>query len=99
PEFDATATRAVPFDPVAARAALIAAGWKQTESGWVAKGAEQSVQLTLLSADEASNPIAYGAAEAVAAAWRSIGLRVVHESVIAADLLGNRVEPGDSDSA
>jgi peptide/nickel transport system substrate-binding protein len=99
PEFAAGSAHTVPFDPSAAIAGLTGAGWKHTATGWLPKGSTDPVQITLLSADEASNPIAFATAEAVTAAWRAIGLTVIHESVAAADLLPNRVEPGQFDIA
>jgi peptide/nickel transport system substrate-binding protein len=98
-EFDPAASPAVPFDPTAATAALTAAGWKQTDTGWIPKGAKDPSQLTILSADLSTNPIAYATAEDVARAWHDIGLNVVHESVPAADLITERVEPGKFDVA
>jgi len=99
PEFDPSASPAVPFDPTAAKAALTAAGWKQTDTSWIPKGAKDPVDLTILSADPATNALAYATADAVAGAWRTIGLRVSHESVPAADLLAGRLGPGQFDAA
>jgi peptide/nickel transport system substrate-binding protein len=99
PEFAASASPPNAFDPAAAKAGLTGAGWKETPTGWVPKGGKDPARLTLLSADEASNPIAFGTAEAVTAAWRAIGLTVNHESVPAGDLLPNRIEPGQFDIA
>ena len=99
PEFDPTANPAVPFDPAAARAALGKAGWKQTSAGWVPKGATEALTLTLLSADAATNGVAFATADAVAGAWRAIGLTVTHEALPAAELLADRLRPGDYDAA
>ena len=99
PEFDAASSPIIPFDASAAQAALTAAGWTRSDAGWTPKGAKTPVQVTLLSADLASNPIAFEAAEDVVKAWQAIGLTVVHESVAASDLLTGRVEPGTFDIA
>ena len=99
PEFDATASPPVAFDPTAAKAALVKAGWKQTATSWIPKGAKDALQLTILSADPATNPIAYATADAVAGAWRAIGLRVAHDSVPAADLVSSRLQTGRFDAA
>jgi peptide/nickel transport system substrate-binding protein len=98
-EFDATASPSVAFDPTAAATALTAAGWKQSGGSWTAKGAKDPLTLNLLSADQATNPIAFGAAEAVAQAWRHLGIAVVHESVPAADLVSERLQTGKFDVA
>jgi peptide/nickel transport system substrate-binding protein len=99
PEFDATASPPTAFDPTAAAAALTKAGWKRTDTGWIPKGGKAPVTITILSADADTNPIAYATAEAVAAAWRAIGLTMVHEAVPAADLITDRLEPGKFDVA
>jgi peptide/nickel transport system substrate-binding protein len=99
PEFDATASPMLPFDPAAAQAGLTAAGWTRSDAGWTPKGAKAPVQITVLSSDLASSPIAFAAAEDVVGAWHAIGLTVVHESVPAAELITGRVEPGTFDIA
>jgi peptide/nickel transport system substrate-binding protein len=98
-EFTAAASPSIAFDPTAARTALSAAGWKQAGGSWVPKGAKDPLTLRLLSADPATNPIAFAAAEAVAGAWRNIGLNVVHQAVPAADLVADRLQPGRFDVA
>jgi peptide/nickel transport system substrate-binding protein len=99
PEFDAVASPLVPFDPTAARADLVKAGWKAVDGGWLPKGAKAPLELTVLSPDEESNPLAFATAEAVAAAWRGIGFQVATEAVPAATLLNDRVGPGDYQAA
>jgi peptide/nickel transport system substrate-binding protein len=99
PEFDPGVNAAVPFDTTAAQASLRKAGWKETATGWIPKGATAELKLTLLSADAASNAVAFATADAVARAWRSIGLTVAHESLPAADLLSSRLRPGNYDAA
>jgi peptide/nickel transport system substrate-binding protein len=99
PEFAPSTANANHFDPTAAKASLVAAGWKQAANGWLPTGSQDPVQVTLLSADSASNPIAFATAAAVTAAWRAIGLSVTHESMTAADILANRIEPGEFDIA
>ncbi|HYL40396.1 MAG TPA: peptide ABC transporter substrate-binding protein, partial [Candidatus Binatus sp.] len=92
--FSASASPLVPYDPTAARNDLTAAGWKQGPSGWIPKGATAPVALSVLSANAASNPLAYATAEQVVAAWRAIGFQVAHDSAPAADLVPQRLEPG-----
>lgn len=98
-EFAPAASPAVPYDPIAAKAALVKAGWKQAASSWVPKGAKGPVQLTIVSADPSTNPMSYATAKAVAEAWRAIGLDVVHEAAPAADLLSSRLQTGQFDAA
>jgi ABC-type transport system substrate-binding protein len=97
--FDASASPEVPFDPTAAKAALVKAGWKQSGDSWIPKGASAPVQLSIVSPDAASNPVAFGIAEAVAASWRSIGLDARHQALPAASLLADRIEPGQFEAA
>ncbi|HXI44822.1 MAG TPA: peptide ABC transporter substrate-binding protein [Candidatus Acidoferrales bacterium] len=99
PEFDPTANPAVPFDATAAQAALVKAGWKKTSGGWIPKGATAPLNLTLLSADAATNAVAFETADAVANAWRAIGLTVTHVSLPAGELLADRLRPGDYEAA
>lgn len=99
PEFDPVASPAVAFDPTAATADLTKAGWKHADTSWIPKGAKDPLQLTIVSADPSTNPIAYATADAVAGAWRAIGLRVAHDAVPAADLVSGRLRTGQFDAA
>jgi peptide/nickel transport system substrate-binding protein len=76
PWFDASALKTVTFDTTAAALDLTAAGWKKGASGWTLPKATAPYQLSLLSPDEATNPILYRTAVAVASDWRAIGLDV-----------------------
>ena len=96
--FDAAASPRVLFDPDAAIAALTAAGWKSSPEGWTAKGATTPLRLHLVGPDEAVNPTVHATGEAVAEAWRDIGLDVVHEGLDAVTL-GERLRSGDFDVA
>ncbi|HJW22127.1 MAG TPA: peptide ABC transporter substrate-binding protein [Candidatus Limnocylindrales bacterium] len=99
PEFSATSSPVLPYDPAAARADLAAAGWKVGATSWTPKGAKAPLVVTVMSADATSNPIAFTVAEQVAVAWRAIGLAVTHQSVPAADLLPKHLESGDFQAA
>ena len=92
--FDASTAVPVPFDPSAAKAALAAAGWRQTPTSWIPKGATAPLQFTVLSVDADSNPIAAAMADDVVAAWRGIGLDVIHQALPAQALLADHLEPG-----
>ena len=92
--FDAATSVPVDFDPEAARAGLVAAGWKEAESGgWIAKGQSEALTIELLSPEESANPASFAVAEAVAADWRAIGLTVVH-TPLTADRARRRPPPG-----
>ena len=94
--FDPTATPAVPFDVEAAKAGLVAAGWKQADGGgWIPKGGKDPLTIELLSPQADANPAAYAIANAVAAAWTSIGLGVDHTSLAGAQFVGEHLQTGD----
>lgn len=94
PMFDLGTGARVEFDPVAARAALTDAGWKRSDTSWIPKGRDEPLVIELLSPEESANPVAYAAAQAVASAWRGIGLEVVHVPLPAVELLGDRLVRG-----
>ncbi len=85
--FDPKASAPVASNPTAAAAALKAAGWTKATAGWQAPKAKVPFAFDLLSPDQASNPIAWGAAELVASQWRAFGLKVTHVSLAPADLV------------
>jgi len=89
----------VPFDPAAAKAALLAAGWKQAGGSWTPKGAKAPVAIEVLCPEEQANPVAYAAAQTVVNGWRAIGLDAELSPLPAADLLGNRLKPGGFEAA
>jgi len=93
--FDATSSPPVAFDPDAARAALVAAGWTEAEGGgWIPKGASGALTIELLCPEEAASPAAYAVAGAIANDWRRIGLTVLQQPLPGAELLGDRLETG-----
>jgi len=85
--FDPKASVPVASNPTAAAAALKAAGWTKATAGWEAPKAKVPFAFDLLSPDQASNPIAWSAAELVASQWRSFGLKVTHVSLAPTDLV------------
>src|SRR5204863_4643278 len=93
PMLDASTASPVRFDPAAARGDLRKAGWKPAAGSWVPKGAKRPLSIEILSPEEAANPIAYATANAVAAAWRGIGLDVEVTALPATELLGQRLRP------
>ncbi|HEX5148692.1 MAG TPA: peptide ABC transporter substrate-binding protein [Candidatus Limnocylindrales bacterium] len=98
--FDAATSAPVDFDPEAARAGLVAAGWKEAESGgWIAKGQSEPLTIELLSPEETANPASFAVAEAVAADWRAIGLTVVHTPLTGTELIGDHLRAGEFSAA
>lgn len=98
--FDPKANEPVAFDAKAAKAALVAAGWKQVKGGgWIPKGSKKALTIDLLSPQADANPAAYAIADAVAAGWRAIGLDVAHTALPAAELVGDHLQAGDFDAA
>ncbi len=85
--FDPKASAPVKSDPAAAATALKTAGWKKIATGWQAPKAKVAYSFDLLSPDQASNPIAWTAAEAVAAQWRTFGLKASHVGLAPTDLV------------
>ncbi|HEY5486641.1 MAG TPA: ABC transporter substrate-binding protein [Candidatus Limnocylindrales bacterium] len=83
--FDTTAVKTVAFDTSAAMSELTAAGWKRSGSGWTLPKVSTPYQLKLLTPDEATNPVVYRTAVAVAADWRAIGLDVTLVATNSAD--------------
>ncbi len=98
--FDPATSVPVSFDPEAARAALLEAGWKVDDAGeWIVKGAKVSFAMEILSPQAESNPTAFAIAAAVAADWRAIGLGASHVALPGAEFVGQRLQAGDYDAA
>lgn len=98
--FDAEASPPVAYDPGAARAALLTAGWKEADGGgWIPKGATKPLTIEILSPEEAANPATYAVATAVAEGWRGIGLTVVQTPLPGAELVGDRLRTGEFTTA
>jgi ABC-type transport system substrate-binding protein len=91
---DAAPPTVVPYDPAAAKAGLVAAGWKQTGDSWIPKGAKDPATVEVICLEEEANPVAFAAAEAVVAGWRAIGVDARLTPLPAADFLGQRLKPG-----
>ena len=93
--FDPVADPPVTFDPVAAEAALKKAGWTKASRRLAsAQGQRRRLAIELVSSDEASNPAAYAAAQAVARDWSSLGLTVTHVALPPGDLVTGRLATG-----
>jgi peptide/nickel transport system substrate-binding protein len=74
--FDSTAATAVGYDPVGTSKALRKLGWTKAKSGWTAPGAKTPFALELIAPAQASSPLVYATAIAVAGDWRRFGLKV-----------------------
>lgn len=98
--FDSDATTAIAYDPEAATAALVAAGWKHAaDGGWIPKGGKDPLTIEIISPLEEANPTAFGIAAAVAADWQAIGLTVTHVPLPGAEFVGDRLQVGEFDAA
>ncbi len=95
PMFDAEGNKPVAFDATKAAKDLTAAGWKKSDTSWIAKGATQPIVIELLSPEDFANPVAYAAAVEIVEAWRGIGLAVRHTPLPAAELIGDRLVKGE----
>jgi len=97
--FDGGASAAVPFDASAARAALTAAGWRESGGSWIPTGATEPLVFELLSPEEAANPVAYAVAAKVVEAWQAVGLAVRQVPLPSTELLGDRLGKGSFQAA
>jgi peptide/nickel transport system substrate-binding protein len=99
PLFDRAAGAPVPYDPVAAAAALKAAGWSLAGDGWHLPNAKTPIDIELLSPDRASNPVAFDAAEVVAHDWKAIGIGVHHVALAPGEFANDRLATGKFSAA
>ena len=97
--FDAKAAGHVSYNRTAAAKELEAAGWKKSKGAWFRPGSKQAVAVELLTLNKATNPLDYAIAQDVAAAWRSMGLRVTLTPLSASELAQRRLVPGKFDAA
>jgi peptide/nickel transport system substrate-binding protein len=74
--FDATATPAVGYDPAGTTRELRKLGWTKASNGWKAPKATTPFAIELIAPDQASSPLVYATAIAVAGDWRRFGLHV-----------------------
>ena len=63
--------------------------------GWRPPNAKDPLAVEIISPDEASNPSAFGAAEAVARDWTRIGLTATHTGLAPAEFVTSRLAKGD----
>jgi peptide/nickel transport system substrate-binding protein len=92
--YDPAAGSPVPYDPVAAAAALKAAGWSLASDGWHLPRAKTRVDIELLSPDRASNPVAFDTAEAVVHDWNAIGIGAHHVALDPGTFATDRLATG-----
>lgn len=97
--FDRTATAPAVYDPTAATAALLKAGWKRASGGWLPKATSRPIAIEIVSPDAGSNAVAFAVAEAVARDWRALGLAVTHKGLAPAELTGGRLRTGEFTAA
>ena len=99
PLFDRAAGSPVPYDPVAAAAALKAAGWTLANDGWHLPKVKTPIDIELLSPDRASNPVAFDTAEGVAHDWKAIGIGVHHVALAPGAFANDRLATGKFSAA
>jgi ABC-type transport system substrate-binding protein len=98
PFYDPASVVKTPYDVSAAEGFLTTAGWTQSATGWTAPKGQTTYTLELLTPDQASNPVAYGTALLVDAAWTAIGFTVQLDAVPAAVFM-QRLDLGDFSTA
>jgi peptide/nickel transport system substrate-binding protein len=97
--FDVGASPVVAYDRTAAAKELKAAGWKRLGTGWDRPTANGAVSFEISTLDEATNPVDFAAAQQLAAAWKVLGLRVTVTPVTAAEMVTEKLAPGQFDAA
>jgi peptide/nickel transport system substrate-binding protein len=97
--FDPAADPPVPYSAAAAKAGLKAAGWTLAADGWHLPKAKAPLAIELISPDQGSNPAAFGAAEAVARDWTTIGLTVTHVALAPGEFVTGRLAAGKFSAA
>jgi peptide/nickel transport system substrate-binding protein len=98
PNYTAGSITHTVFDRLAAQTDLAGGGWKRINEDWQLPSASGAFTLSLLTPDQASNPVVYAFAVQVAADWRAIGLLVTLDAVPAATFL-DRVSAGQYSAA
>jgi ABC-type transport system substrate-binding protein len=93
-EYDSTSAMPTPFSVTDAENYLTTANWVNSSAGWTIPKATSVYTLDLLTLNEASNPMVYRTAQAVAASWRAIGLTVTIDAVPTANYV-QRLTNGD----
>jgi peptide/nickel transport system substrate-binding protein len=100
PFYDAKAAGTVSYSRNAAAKELKAAGWKRLSNGtWDRPTANGAVTISLLTLDEATNPLDYAVAQAVAANWKTLGLKVTVTALPPGELVSKHLVTGDYDAA
>jgi peptide/nickel transport system substrate-binding protein len=94
PLFDPAAEPPIDLSIDAATKALKKAGWTKKDDGWYPPGAKAPLTIEVLSPEMAANPAAYGAADAVVAGWKVLGLGATHVALPPAEFVTDRLTPG-----
>lgn len=84
--YDGTAATPVIYDPAAAEALLLKAGWTKIDGAWAAPKAKEAYQLELLAVPAAANPRLAAEAAFVRGEWEDLGFRVTLVERQAADV-------------
>ncbi len=99
PLFDPAAEPPVMYSLADASKALKKADWTRKDDGWYPPGAKKPLTIEVLSPEEEANPAAFGAAEAVVAGWKALGLGATHVALPASTFVTDRLTPGDFQAA
>ncbi len=99
PLYDAAASGEPRFDPDAAHAGLVAAGWTETSDGWRMPGSDEAVLIELVVRDAPDSVEDVLLAEQIAEDWRELGLQVDVLPVPPDELIDQRLRAGLFDVA
>ncbi|HEX7490895.1 MAG TPA: ABC transporter substrate-binding protein [Candidatus Limnocylindrales bacterium] len=97
-EYDPASALPTPYSTSDAQNYLTTAGWVRSSSGWTVPKGTTVYAIDLLTLPEASNPMVYRTAQAVAESWRAIGLTVTIDAVPTATYV-QRLTAGDFTAA
>lgn len=93
-DYDAEASGEPVYDPAAARARLLAAGWTESASGWLQPGAQEPVSIEILVRDAPDAEVEVAVANLIAEDWEELGLDVAVVPVPVPELVTERVRTG-----
>jgi ABC-type transport system substrate-binding protein len=93
-EYDPVSAIATPYSINDAESFLTSADWVRSATGWTVPKGTSVYTMDLLTLNEASNPMGYRTAQAVAESWKAIGLTVTIDAVPTATYV-QRLTNGD----
>src|ERR1035437_4695576 len=93
-EYDPASAISTPYSINDAESFLTSAAWVRSATGWTLPKGTAVYTMDLLTLNEASNPMVYRTAQAVAESWKAIGLTVTIDAVPTATYV-QRLTNGD----